>query len=311
MNDSGIVQQWRLIFEDRIKHELMLQQEQLEHYELTFAPLIYSCLMRRRVSIGKRRVLQSPMFKSSIGDNAPAWNRLQRMIESGGDINGYLSKSIRDWTSRDTLLYQCKISHFHLRKNSEGGIGREIVFAIVDEKNFYALRIADHHTLYDKNNLAELAETSWPGKFFKLKDAGSSSATVDRAMFKEFAHHPSTAGINYFEPAVLNDGHGSFKSLNNPQGSAIVGVELKDSVSVKVPLNALLDYWKELDSIESHVRLLRHHSRAAPLKFKPEPSRRAYVGWSEASSSSKSVPTSILRYREKGEVLCPLADKYF
>ncbi|MEX3975853.1 hypothetical protein [Paraburkholderia caribensis] len=310
MNDFDLFEQWHGIYEDRIRQELKLELRDLEHFEVAPAPLVYSCLMQRRVSVMKRRVLLSEAFASSVGNHGDAWRELQRKIENGIDINGYLSKGIRDWTLRDMLLDQCKIYHFHLRKDADGGIGREIVFAIVDEQNFFAVCLGDHHTMYDRNDLVTLAETSWPGRLFKLKDAGPSNAVIDRAMFKEFAHRQVTAGINLIEPAVLTDAQGNVRSLHNPQGSAIVGVDLSQSVHVKVPLNAYLDYCNELRSIETIVSGLHRRGWSLSLRFSADSGRRAYVAWAEPLGGSKTDPTFILRYRDKGKARFPLAAKY-
>jgi hypothetical protein len=134
-----LVEQWFKYFEEKIFQEFGQNVKKIEDYQPDVSPLVYCCLHHKKVPHIKREVILSNEFKSSIWFSNPAWLNLKETIENGKDINCYMSKSIRDWKSIDYLLYTCKIRHFHLYNNQEGGIRKELVFGIFTENKFYVL----------------------------------------------------------------------------------------------------------------------------------------------------------------------------
>jgi hypothetical protein len=306
----GIRAQWQQIFENKIQKELLLDTNSLAHYKLEYAPLIYSCLMHHRIKRAKRQVQTSATLESTIERHTENWNKFKLAVEAGDDLTGFMSKRTSDWIANDTLLNQCGIYHFHLRKGPKGGEGRELILALVDADNFYALCLDDHLAIYDRHKLVELAEKSWPDKFFRLKSAEEKDASVDRATFKKFAHHPETTGINYLAPARLLDVRGNEKALDNPQHSAMTSFDM-EGVKLTLPLRALCDYLTELDSIEGHELLLANHKIPPPVEMIPEPSQRAYIVSRRESGNNGWKPVSRLLYQEDGIINCPLAFKYF
>ena len=99
-----------------------------------------------------------------------AWRtvfRLRHLFTSGGDLTPYLSRGIKDATSRDGLLWDYGMHHFHLSSRVEkSGLisGHYLLFAIVtDDRTFFDVR--KHRDPQDlqwvRQDLLEIVHTNW------------------------------------------------------------------------------------------------------------------------------------------------------
>ena len=102
-----------------------------------------------------------------------AWKalfRLRYLSEVGGDLTPYLSKGVKDATSRDGLLWDYGMHHFHLRTDVEdsGFIRRSdyLLFAIVADDVALFVDVRKHRDPDDlqwvRQDLLKIMHTNWP-----------------------------------------------------------------------------------------------------------------------------------------------------
>ncbi len=128
------------------------------------------CEMRiRRIDPVPRQVHFSSELHETLGSLASepdpqdreqaleAWGtifRLWSLFTSGGDVTPYLSKGVNDATSRDGLLWDYGMHHFHLRNGiEESGFLRRsdfLLFAIVADNAAFFVDVREHR---DPQNL--------------------------------------------------------------------------------------------------------------------------------------------------------------
>ena len=107
------------------------------------------------------------------GTALEAWKalfRLRYLFTVGGDLTPYLSKGVRDTTSRDGLLWDYGMHHFHLRVDVEdsGFIRRSdyLLFAIVAEEDAFFVDVRKHRDPDDlqwvRQDLLKIVHTNWP-----------------------------------------------------------------------------------------------------------------------------------------------------
>ena len=102
-----------------------------------------------------------------------AWNtvfRLWHIFTSGGDLTRYLSKGIKDAKSRDGLLWDYGMHHFHLSRGVEksGFIRRSdyLLFAIVADDDAFFVDVRRHRDpqglQWVRQDLLRIVSTNWP-----------------------------------------------------------------------------------------------------------------------------------------------------
>ena len=102
-----------------------------------------------------------------------AWGavfRLWHLFTIGGDVTPYLSKGIKDATSRDCLLWDFGMHHFHLGGYLKGsGFAKRsdyLLFAIVGDENVFFVDVRKHsdpHNLqWVRQDLVEIVHLNWP-----------------------------------------------------------------------------------------------------------------------------------------------------
>ncbi|MBK3738129.1 hypothetical protein G3A39_02760 [Paraburkholderia aspalathi] len=95
------------------------------------------------------------------------WEYLKAKIEAGDDLYPHLSRQIKKIQARDPLLMHWSINHFHLGtepdSNHKGLIqgGKEIVYAHLDDKYFYAIAVLPHGH-WEDFDLIETIKRNWP-----------------------------------------------------------------------------------------------------------------------------------------------------
>ena len=107
------------------------------------------------------------------GKALEAWNtvfRLWRLFTSGGDLTPYLSRGIKDATSRDGLLWDYGMHHFHLSSGVEdsGFVRRSdyLLFAIVANYDAFFVDVIKHrdpeNLQWVRQDLLKIVDTNWP-----------------------------------------------------------------------------------------------------------------------------------------------------
>lgn len=89
---------------------------------------------------------------------------LRGKIESGADLNPYLSKRACDCDAADALLYDWGIYHLHLGEiDSSGVVSRTgpILFAKFDEENAYLVGVYNHRD-WHKQEIIGILHRNWP-----------------------------------------------------------------------------------------------------------------------------------------------------
>ena len=138
--------------------------------------LAYFGALRRMVSMVKRTVFKAngfvcpPKYISALAE-------IERKIESGENINPYLSRKLPNLSANDELLNDWGIQHFHLgssvitKKKNKGFIRGtpELLFVYFDAQSAYFIVIGDHDSFGDQE-LLQILHDSWPEILEKFKD---------------------------------------------------------------------------------------------------------------------------------------------
>ncbi|EPA97792.1 hypothetical protein [Pseudomonas sp. G5(2012)] len=238
---------WFHWFRKKLITEFNLDIRKMKSYQPDIAPIIYCCMQHKRITPRNRTVLLSNEFKNSKWASDEIWLSLQRKIESGEDINGYMSKRVNDWQSIDYLLYTCNISHFHLYKNQKGGIREELVFGVFTKDYFYTIIVGDHNDAYNADKLVSIAASSWPDlNIFKKSDPSTpAKSTFNPREFKRVANNKNLQ-FNLINPTAFIDHEGQLKELDNHQNTALTNVTLNNMDIGKIPLKVYFAYENEV-----------------------------------------------------------------
>ncbi len=125
---------------------------------------VYFNIYRRLISLEPRQV-----FKSKNFSHAPEFNdilkRIERLIESGGNINPYLSKKICDLNYNDLLLNDWGIHHLHLgRKVEPDGFAERtspLLYCLFEKEIAYFIDVLSHEDFTSKK-LIKTIHHNWP-----------------------------------------------------------------------------------------------------------------------------------------------------
>ena len=228
-----------------------IEIKKIGNYQSDMAPIMYCCIQHKRIAPKGRNIILSEEFKKSKWVNDNAWIDLQRKIEAGVDINGYMSKQVNDWQSIDYLLYTCNITHFHLYKNIKGGIRDELVFGIFTKDHCYVLCIGNHKDIYRADFLVAIASASWPTlDIFKINEVESTERPVFSSKeFKRFAND-SKFQFNMINPVMFTDHSGRLREIDNHQNTALINLTLNGVNIGKIPLKVYLAYENEINYLE-------------------------------------------------------------
>lgn len=184
----------------------------------------------RRVEPRPRAVLISNSFACSFEHEA-GWEELKVKIETGEDLSPHLSVKIEDLKSKDGLLLDWGIYHFHLGRaqhaKNNGFVERTgpVVFGFPTDDAFHAVGIYQHGAWSD-SSVIETLHANWPHLTQPARMQGSGMSfgqyctDEDRKMLR-------AAGINLITP--LSDG-----SLLLPLGGGYSG----NGVSAQIRLRA-------------------------------------------------------------------------
>lgn len=214
-----------------------------EQYGLSLTGLddqaaVLVCLNARhqRVVAKQRKVFVSSAF-SCPSEHQAGWNALKKIVEGGGDLNKHLSKAIEKEGNYDGLLSDWGIKHFHLGmgldKKDPNFSGRTgpLVFAWLDDVNFYAINVYNHGD-WEKAEILEALHAEWPHVLSRFQVVGLSPSGISdggrRTARKKKVNvfFQSKDGTRYMPP-----GGGVMASGDQPQ-NVIRYDRVRDALSV-------------------------------------------------------------------------------
>ena len=145
----------------------------------------YFEMLLRRIAPVSRCVHFSEELHASLGNLArtsgakqrkkalEAWNavfRIRYIMASGGDLTPYQGKGIIDATSKDGLLWDYGMHHFHLSSGFErSGFARRsgyLLFALVADEDAFLVDVRNHRDPEDlqwvRQDLLKIVHRNWP-----------------------------------------------------------------------------------------------------------------------------------------------------
>ena len=145
----------------------------------------YFEMLHRRIVPMPRRVQFSEEIHDSLGklrqeadmehqeQAADAWGcvfLIRHLLAEGGNVTGFLSKNVNSLISRDGLLWDYGMHHFHLSQEvEESGFGKRsdyLLFAIVTKEDAYFVDVRLHPQLGDlgwvRQDLLRVVLLNWP-----------------------------------------------------------------------------------------------------------------------------------------------------
>ncbi|MBZ5666413.1 MAG: hypothetical protein LAO30_17595 [Acidobacteriia bacterium] len=110
----------------------------------------------------------------------PRWKVLQKKVLNGKDLNPHRSTAHRSLFNSDGLLAEWGVHHFHLGINPHPKLSSfversgPIVFALVDERTFYAINIYEHtdRGVFERSRIIESLHRNWPEVISKYRLRG-------------------------------------------------------------------------------------------------------------------------------------------
>ena len=252
---------WFEHFRKKLLSEFKLDIRESEKFQPDLSPLAYCCILHKRITPRERTVLLSNSFNDGEKADSKEWAELKNKIETGEDINGYMSKKTKDWQSIDYLLSSCNITHFHLHRDQDGGIREWLVFGVFTKETFYALRIGDHNDLYNADTLVSSAASTWPNLdiFRSRATSPHPESTFDSRQFKRIANNPRLQ-INLLSPVLFTDHNGQQRELDNHQNTALTNLTLNNVDIGRIPIKVYLAYEYEANYlIDLDARLYDRH----------------------------------------------------
>ena len=153
--------------------------------------LAYFGALRRMVSMVKRTVFKASGF-ACPPEYVSALAEIERKIESGENINPYLSRKLPNLGANDELLNDWEIQHLHLgtslitkRKNKGFIEGTpELLFVYFDEQSAYFIVVGDHDRFGDQE-LLQILHDNWPEVLGRFKDPNVKSVIPDDLTSKQ------------------------------------------------------------------------------------------------------------------------------
>ena len=152
----SILEQWLNLFDSKLI-SLGISMQTLEEYKKRYGreitPIIYCCLLHRKVIPKPRNFFESKEFSQKKTNKC---SKIIKDIRMGFDISPYMSKRLKEWEMTDMLLFFSNIYHIHLTKNKQGGIGDDLIFGIFTDDSFYAIDLGVHDDLYNLDKLIQI-----------------------------------------------------------------------------------------------------------------------------------------------------------
>ncbi len=239
-------------------------------------PLVYICLKHRRIPTLKRKVFVASHIEKDLLKNH-RWTILKSRIEAGEDINNYVSKKTRNWYESDYLLYSCNIYHIHLRSSIKGGVGDDLIYAIVKNNSIYVINLGRHNDIFKPGELIEACENEWPGMHFDLEsDDSKSLISMDNDFFRQNACNPKL-GFTLLKPAAFKDKtSGKVKYISNHQNTAMISYESQEG-TWNLPLKCVMAFDHEEKLIYKFIKDIYVHYGTFPDSLELDFKNRKYI----------------------------------
>ena len=187
----NIIGDYAQILRERLRirgYEECLTDSIKDDYSLVLA---YFGALRRMVSMVKRTIFKANGFVCPP-EYVSALAEIERKIESGENINPYLSRKLPNLGANDELLNDWGIQHLHLgssvitKKKNKGFIKGtpDLLFVYFDEQSAYFIVVGDHDSFGDQE-LLQILHDNWPDVLGIFKDPNVKSVIPDDLTSKQ------------------------------------------------------------------------------------------------------------------------------
>jgi len=181
--NQGWAQDPRMSFESDLLSvlETYFREEAISYIKNSSAAVLaarYCEVHTRRIKPTPRRVHFSEELHDSLGKlsrvDQTAWGtvfHLRHLFESGADVTPYLSKRVASSESKDPMLWDYGLHHFHLNEEL-GGSGfveraDHLLFALVSAEEVFFVDVRAHQDperlLWVRQDLLTIMDSNWPG----------------------------------------------------------------------------------------------------------------------------------------------------
>ncbi|MBE9061625.1 hypothetical protein [cf. Phormidesmis sp. LEGE 11477] len=226
--------------------------------------LKYFNLLKRSIVSKPRVLVTSKEFRFS--KHSSGTKNIFKKAKSGGDLNPYLSKQIKNLDYNDSLLNDWGIHHFHLGKLKRGfGFADRtgsLLFARVTQDYFYVLNVFDHGS-WTKIKLIEIIHKNWPESIddFKLQGLRATQLSSSEEQISSFRKN----GIGYF--TQLSDG-----TIYAPIGGGYSLPPATISSDVRVTCNVYEQSVRDLERyVQDNIKIFKDYTLQRKVEFPPQP----------------------------------------
>ena len=182
---------------------------------------VYFGVCRRLVPSQPRQILKAKGFQCSP-EHYAALTQIEQLIQDGGDITPYLSRSIKKVKYNDALLNDWGIHHLHLGTDlqSDGFVNRDgpLLFCRFDNKHAYFITILPHGS-WAKQKLVKTIHDNWPAQIDRYRASGIKGVTPNRLSDDDIAALRKVTVSGFIEledgPVYLPIGGGTVSSGKN------------------------------------------------------------------------------------------------
>ncbi|MCD9537772.1 hypothetical protein GLP22_17940 [Photobacterium carnosum] len=249
------------IFEQRLRDDFQLETSSIQDYKNEISPIIYTSILNKLVKPKPRKIVLSDAFhvpENRLRD----WDIVKREIESGANLEKFLSKDAVNWNKADFFLFTFGIYHMHLTSKNGVGTNKELLYFVLKEDVLYMILCGDHSELYSPAELIDIAENNWPKKLFNLSELKNNEYFYT----KRLANDPDSH-FNLINPA------GRLAGVQHSLITSLPQDELKN-----VPYKTISSYNKEVEYLEKlENELVRKYGGDIELKLDIDFDKRQYI----------------------------------
>lgn len=157
---SDFIKDWHDFLKDILVNHWGLEISGVEEKDL---PIIYFNAEIRRIDQRRRIIKTSDVF------NCPAelqngLDKIRSDISHGNDITPHLSSLVDKLSSKDLMLNEWGVYHFHLGTELKGDFIKRtgpLLFALVTTECLYAINVYDHGE-WENSDIIEIIHRNWP-----------------------------------------------------------------------------------------------------------------------------------------------------
>lgn len=291
MSEMVLRSQWFDYFSKKILKDFGIVVSDMENYQPDVSPIVYCCLLNRRVINKKRKIIYSKAFSESDWHNDDRWIKLKKIIEEGDDINCYMSKAINEWMAVDYLLYTYNVSHFHLHKNKKGGIRNELVFGVFTHDCFYAIYVGGHNDIYKPDELIGRAYDTWPTEIYDYELNFDKNNKFDQIFFKKQANIPELQFNKVGATPIKNVRGEVIAHVDKSQHTLLINLTLNNIEYKNIPYSVCCAYFNEIEHIDEVEMSLVKNVKADKMDLIIRPEKKIYeVVVHNRVAFKKSIP---------------------